>query len=76
MITTRQVQFASFLMQTQTYYTPVILALKYLVRIFVLASKSQKKLKSSSFAVFFLLIRHEYVVFCFKTSKSSVELAS
>ena len=44
MITTRQVQFASFLMQTQTYYTPVILALKYLVRIFVLASKSQKNL--------------------------------
>ena len=37
-------QFARSLMQTQTYYTPVILALKYLVRIFVLASKSQKNL--------------------------------
>ena len=41
-------QFACSLMETQTYDTPVMLALKYLIRTFALASKSQKDLFVSS----------------------------
>ena len=36
-------QFARSLMQTQTYYTPVILALKYLVRTFFVFTCNCKK---------------------------------
>ena len=38
----RKWQFACFLMKTQAYDTPVMLALKYFIRTFVLASKSPK----------------------------------
>ena len=42
-------QFLHSLMQTQTYDTPVMLSFKYLIRTFVLASKSQKNLLLASF---------------------------
>ena len=42
-------QFPHSLMQTQTYDTPVMLAFKYFICTFVLASKSQKNLLLASF---------------------------